>query len=353
MMDANQHQPDISTVDSAPPAVTPVAAFTETWKRERNASVERIISIGILLLALVFMLYVMSPTLKVAQQEYAPMERVQLTSEQTPQKRFPQVTLQAKAAYVYDIANNKSLYTKNADAQLPLASITKLMTVLVAADIFKNEGLIAFANDDDTSITGNPFPSTRWIPHDVFTYTLIQSSNLGASTIAAAAGAVARTVSDRENAEDIFIEYMNAKAEELGMTQTYFVNETGLDATESVGGGYGSARDSAILLAKLAETHMPVLEQTRLPAVEFEATDHSKMVAINTNTALRKIPGLMGSKTGYTKLAGGNLAVLFDAGLGRPIVIVALGSTEEGRFSDVVKLVNATIEYLSETDISP
>ncbi len=332
--------------------LTPAAAFTDTWKKERNASVERLIAIGILIIALIFMFSLLRPTLQVRHKQ-TPPPLASPTVTELRQKSFPDVSLKARAAYVYDITKGRALYEKNADAQLPLASITKLMTVLVASELFTDEGLIAFANDDDTGLTGNAFPSTRWVSRDVFAYTLIQSSNLGANTIAAAAGALAPTLDEQQTADDIFIDHMNAKARDLGLTQTYFINETGLDATESVGGGYGSARDSALLLAELAKTHLSVLEQTRLPAVEYEATDHSKMVAINTNTALSSIPGLIGSKTGYTRLAGGNLAVMFDAGLGRPIVVVALGSTEEGRFSDVVSLVNATVEYLSENEHTP
>jgi D-alanyl-D-alanine carboxypeptidase len=50
----------------------------------------------------------------------------------------------------------------------------------------------------------------------------------------------------------------------------------------------------------------------------------------------------MMSKTGYTDLAGGNLAVVFDAGIGHPVAVVVLGSTKEERFTDVQRLVRAT-----------
>ena len=56
----------------------------------------------------------------------------------------------------------------------------------------------------------------------------------------------------------------------------------------------------------------------------------------------------MASKTGFTNLAGGNLAIIFDAGFMHPMTIVVLGSSAEGRFSDVVKLAKITLEKLSE-----
>ena len=68
----------------------------------------------------------------------------------------------------------------------------------------------------------------------------------------------------------------------------------------------------------------------------------------NTNLVASEIPGLLGSKTGLTDLAGGNLVFAFDPELGRPIVITILGSTEEGRFQDVRKLISATLEYINQ-----
>jgi D-alanyl-D-alanine carboxypeptidase len=69
--------------------------------------------------------------------------------------------------------------------------------------------------------------------------------------------------------------------------------------------------------------------------------------AENTNKQVYSFPGLLGSKTGYTDYAGGNLAVVFDAGLNHPIAVVVLGSSLDGRFTDVRKLVDATAEYMT------
>ena len=68
----------------------------------------------------------------------------------------------------------------------------------------------------------------------------------------------------------------------------------------------------------------------------------------NTNEVIYAIPNLLGSKTGFTDLAGGNLTIAFDAGLNRPIIVTVLGSTREERFSDVVGLVNAVRENINE-----
>jgi D-alanyl-D-alanine carboxypeptidase len=70
--------------------------------------------------------------------------------------------------------------------------------------------------------------------------------------------------------------------------------------------------------------------------------------AVNTNYYIDEIPGIIGSKTGYTDLAGGNLVVAFDAGLNRPIIISVLGSTRQERFTDVMKLVAEVQHYVTK-----
>ena len=65
----------------------------------------------------------------------------------------------------------------------------------------------------------------------------------------------------------------------------------------------------------------------------------------NTDELVNEIPGLIAGKTGYSDLAGGNLAVIFDAGFDHPLAVVVLGSTSEGRFNDVKQLVAAAVKY--------
>lgn len=260
------------------------------------------------------------------------------------------VQLEAKAAFVYDLDSEAMLYGKNEEAQLPLASLTKLMTILVAADLFKD---VAAVTIDSRALTEDAgaglLPSESWLPKDLFTFTLIQSSNGGARAIAGAAGAVGTTNNtDFESARERFVDFMNRRAKDLNLTQTYFINETGLDETTQVGGSYGSAKDVAHLMANLLVAHPELLEGTRHEALELSTVDSASHIAINTNTDLKEIPGLIGSKTGFTDLAGGNLVVVFDRGIHRPVVVSVLGSSKEGRFTDVKKLVDATLAALEE-----
>ncbi|MBI4692206.1 MAG: D-alanyl-D-alanine carboxypeptidase [Candidatus Terrybacteria bacterium] len=210
---------------------------------------------------------------------------------------FENLNLEAKAVYVFDLARNEPIFELNSRAQLPLASLTKIMTVLVAKEIsFQGESL-----------------------DNIIDSALAQSSNEAASALA--------------SMDNNFINLMNKKAKELNLRQTYFLNETGLDISRQISGGYGSAQDVAKLI-KYAIKNNPEL---------FEATTNGES---NSNIYASSTTLLIASKTGFTDLAGGNLAVIFDAGFEHPIAVVVLGSTKEGRFTDVEKLIKATFKNL-------
>ena len=260
-------------------------------------------------------------------------EPIKITDLETPDY-FSELPLEAKAVYVFDAKTGEVLFSKNAEMQLPLASLTKLMTGLIAAEQLGSQANVsvpaeALKREGDTGL----LVGERWNPLDLIRFTLVNSSNDGAAALANVVGS--RGIE--------FSTVMNQRSAELGLTQTYFLNETGLDATEEVSGGYGSARDVTTLMNTFLSTLPDVLDATRYPTLDVVSKDAFKHTAENTNTAIGKIPGLVGSKTGYTDLAGGNLVIAFDSSIDHPVVITVLGSSAEGRFNDVEALANAAL----------
>ena len=83
----------------------------------------------------------------------------------------------------------------------------------------------------------------------------------------------------------------------------------------------------------------------KLSAYNAISQEGYRHLTINTNPNSITIPGFIASKTGFTDLAGGNLVMAFDAGVGNPIVIVVLGSSHAGRFTDASALIHATLKY--------
>ncbi len=251
---------------------------------------------------------------------------------------FDTVALTARAAFVYDAATGKTLFEKNADAQLPLASLTKLMTTLAARAAAPRYALVPLAGEGE------------WSLNDLLSFTLMSSSNDGAAAAAAVGGSfLSKTGADKENRQQ-FIAEMNREAAALGLSSVYFLNETGLDENTELSGGYGSARDAARLVAFAYRTHPELFGATTHAVASFTEENGARHEADNTNKIVADIPMLRASKTGLTDLAGGNLAVLFDAGVVKPIAVIVLGSTEEGRFEDVKTLVAATLQFLQKDD---
>lgn len=248
------------------------------------------------------------------------------------------VTIEADAAFVWDVANQRVIYEKNADEALPLASITKLMTALVSYEIVdENETVsvpdVAVRQEGDSGL----YSGERFNLKTLTDYMLMSSSNDAAYTIASVGGAVLF----EDQGADTFIKGMNIRAEELGLDSLRFYNPTGLDVTAYKAGAVGSARDVSFLMEHILRHYPELLDATQETETRLYNEFGEYHESENTNQIITSIPNLIGSKTGYTDLAGGNLTIAFAAGLNRPIVVTVLGSSFDGRFDDVLTLVEA------------
>jgi D-alanyl-D-alanine carboxypeptidase (penicillin-binding protein 5/6) len=237
--------------------------------------------------------------------------------------------LLAHAAVVYDPSDGKILFAKNASRSLPLASLTKLMAATVVLDRTTDPGTVVTLDESDLLPDGSwGFRvGDRVTIADLLSLGLIASSN-------DAIQAAARSVGN-------YIVLMNNTARTRGFDSMHFYNATGLDESSTTAGAYGSAYD----VARLASDFFAAYPQY------FTVTTHTSHVSIHvggrtldakaTAVPLEELPGVIAAKTGYTDLAGGNLVVVFDVSVGHPLVAVVLGSTEEGRFTDMQRIIAA------------
>src|SRR3989344_1810581 len=266
--------------------------------------------------------------------------------------QFENLNLQAKGVVVYDVINNREIFSKNGDEPLPLASLTKVLTAIITSEKLRDDQKVTITAEylapegDSKLIVGD-----TWQVSDLRDFTLLTSSNDGAFALATIS-----EIKNNQNQNNIqisgddlriqFIKNMNDTAKKIGLSNSKFFNEHGLDKDIDKGGAYGSAYDMALLFKYALENHPEILEATRYKNLEFTSAEGSYF-ANNTNIFVDKIPNLIASKTGFTDLAGGNLVIAFNADINRPIIISVLGSTEEGRFTDVLQLIEATIKQLS------
>lgn len=265
------------------------------------------------------------------------------------QTAFSSVKLSAKAAIVYDPTTGQTIFEHNADNSLPLASLTKVMTAITAASLEPEYQVVKISPDflraeGDSGLVVDE----EWRLKDLLQFSLTNSSNDAARAVASVVGSTLANSNSFDVGRKSFVESMNQKALEIGLEKTFFANENGLDTNAVSGGAYGSARDVALLFAFAIKNFPTLMSATANSSVNFMTGENNNHVATNTNTIIDKIPGAIASKTGYTDLAGGNLAIAFDPVMGRPIVIAVLGSTLNGRFTDVETLISATRNFYKQ-----
>lgn len=259
---------------------------------------------------------------------------------------FQNIELEAKSAFIFDLVNKRVLFSKNASEPLPLASLTKVMTAVTTRESVKGDKDIIITPDYLTPDGDSGLvPGERWKVSDLLDFTLLTSSNDGAKALAAASAISVFGTGANGKEEKLFVSLMNDEATKIGLLNTRFFNEHGLDRSAEKGGAYGSAEDMAKLFEYALINHSDLLDATKYDVLGFLSSQKAYM-AENTNKFVDRIPNMIASKTGFTDLAGGNLVIAFDPGLNRPIVVSVLGSSEEGRFSDVLKLVEATMQSI-------
>lgn len=293
--------------------------------------------LGLILVGIFGALFVQSTKSQIAG-ELPPAPASKNTASNTQLSEISEVNLRAEAAYVWDVRGQRALYAQNETETLPLASITKLMTTLLSYELIE-QNEIALISDQAVHQEGNSGLSVgeQLDITDLTALALIASSNDAAYELGASVGAY---LGDRDPAAQ-FVTGMNIKAQELGLKSLVFKNMTGLDLSISEPGAVGTAQDVSLLMEHIIEVHPDILTPTRQASTRVYNTSGEYHTVENTNAIVDRIPNLIGSKTGYTDLAGGNLTIAFDLAHNRPIIITVLGSTYYERFDDILALVEA------------
>lgn len=293
----------------------------------REIGIALVVALG----ALAFFLFIPSP-------RHASPASITVATSTAPDA-FASTRIEAKAAIVYDLATGHVLYAKNADAQLPLASLTKLLTVYAAFTLLTPNALITIPLSATHLDIPRAFSEGQTFTlDDLARLTLTASLNDGAAAIAEATAAHEHVSQN---------EMLASAAEALKLSQTFALNGSGLDVNAALSGGYGSARDLARLAGALVLRAPRVAEATTLSSARAVSEGGTSFTVKNTDPIVATIPHMLLSKTGLTDLAGGNLALVFDVGIQHPIAVVVLGSSENARFTDGLALVAATLAHFA------
>lgn len=233
----------------------------------------------------------------------------------------------AKSAVLLDIATGTVLFEKNAHEALPPASVTKVMTLLLIMEAIDG-GQIGW----DDIVTASEAAAAKGgsqiylkVGEQMTVSDMVKS--IAVSSANDCACAMAEHLAGSEGA---FADKMNARAAELGMTDSHFVNCTGLDDDDSAKEHRTSAMDIAIMSRELLKNHPDI---TKYTTIWMDTVRNGAFGLSNTNKLIRFYPGATGLKTGFTRQAMYCLSASAEReGLG--LIAVVMGcETSQKRFA--------------------
>ena len=248
--------------------------------------------------------------------------------------------LDAAAAIVIIPAKNKILFKENIDEQRPIASLTKLMTAVVLLDNISNlkeEEPVKSSHIMAEGESGDLVVGESLSFAGLLKIMLIASSNDAAEVVAEAVGS--RIGGDNnilKTPRDFFVEKMNEKAGQWGLKDTHFSTPTGLEDENN----FSTAKNLANLAMKISIAYPEIWRISVMPVADVK--DSTGLIShhlINTNKLVPFFDDIVGSKTGYTEGAKGNIIIIQQDPVKKDnIIYIILGSSE--KFSAVKSLID-------------
>lgn len=233
---------------------------------------------------------------------------------------------EAPAAMVCDQAGNE-LWSRNAEEELAPASITKVMTAMVALDS-------GYGLDDRCFITEHEFSLGAQLAGYVATDTPTMRELLQATLIYSGNDAALNVAINVAGSEEAFVNLMNQKTQELGMTHTHWANPHGLEEE----GHYTCVRD-LVIMGRYAMEHYPFIAETvHMRGVEL-LINGSYLWLESTDDLMETYEGLLGIKTGAVESGYTFLGASQRSGVSLYTAVLGC-DTDEGRFADTAALMD-------------
>ncbi|HEV3474127.1 MAG TPA: D-alanyl-D-alanine carboxypeptidase family protein [Actinomycetota bacterium] len=245
----------------------------------------------------------------------------------SPSRKPPEVS--ASSVALADLESGQVLYQREATAQRPMASITKVMTALLVLEAVPPDDVVTagpVATQQTGALLGLQLGERRTV-RDLLLALMLQSANDAAVALAEhVAGSV-----------PAFVDRMNERARQLGLSDTHFTSPNGLDDR-----GYSSARDlAAIAVEAFRNPTFGEVVATKFATIPAPKGEPPRRVQ-NRNALLWLYPGAMGVKTGFTSAAGFCLVAAAERD-GLRLVSVILGAPREA-FTDAATILDHGFE---------
>ncbi|MBO5394873.1 MAG: D-alanyl-D-alanine carboxypeptidase [Clostridia bacterium] len=240
--------------------------------------------------------------------------------------------ISSKAACLVEYASGEILYAKQETKHLPIASMVKMMTILLTLEQIDHGALteetLVTTSENASGMGGSQVfidPYVQYSAGDLLKSVIIASAN-------DASVALAEHISGSESA---FVSKMNERAQQLGMSDTHYVNCTGLPAPEQ----YSCAKDCALILKEVAKYDI-YHKYSTIWMDELLHPSGRKTELVNTNRLVRYYDGCDGGKTGSTNEAGCCLSASAKRNDMRLISVIIGAENSQTRFNECSKLFN-------------
>ena len=236
------------------------------------------------------------------------------------------VDISSKSGILMDYASGEILFAKNAETHLPVASMVKMMTILIALEEY-DEGNVTLDTMISTTENASGMGGSQVFIDPYVEYSF---EDLLKSVIMASANDASVALAEYFNGnEKSFVNRMNKRAKELGMTNTNYVNSTGLPAPEQ----YSCAKDSAILMREILKHDL----YHNYSSIWMDTLTHPsgrETELVNTNKLIRYFEGCDGGKTGSTNEAGCCLTASAKRNDMRLISVIIGAENSKTRFNE-------------------
>ena len=249
---------------------------------------------------------------------------------------FANPTVNARTAIVVDYHSDKVLFELDPDAQIYPASMTKIMTTIVAFDLIKNNRI---SLDDKFVVSENAWRLSQSGYSSMFIMINDEVSVedlLKGIVIASGNDACVALAEGIAGSEEVFAEMMNEKADEIGMTSTNFSNSSGINDPDN----YSTVRDIAIMSKYLIENYPNFYPLYAEKTFTWDRTGGDPIKQGNRNPLLYKNVGVDGIKTGYLAVEKYSLASTMQKDERRIIAVASGFPTKNFRSSESLKLLN-------------
>ena len=261
---------------------------------------------------------------------------------------FANPNIQARTGILVDYHSGKVLYELDSDSQIYPASMTKIMTAIVAFDLLKNNKL---SLDDKFVISENAWRLSQAGYSSMFIMINDQVSVenlLKGIIIASGNDACVALAEGIAGSESNFADMMNEKAGEIGMTSTNFTNSSGINDPDNV----STARDIALMSKYLIENYPTFYELFAEKTFTWDRTGGEPIKQGNRNPLLYKNVGVDGVKTGYLAVEKYSLASTMKKKDRRVIAVASGFNTKNLRSTESLKLLNWGFRNTNTFEIS-